>query len=76
MFKKRINISLIPFNKKPSVLNFSLVTMLGRYDVKKLDYMDFFHGEITALAIWKEYKDDNFMKSIYDYQRKIIISED
>ena len=76
LFKKRINISLIPFNKKPSVLNFSLVTMLGRYDVKKLDYMDFFHGEITALAIWKEYKDDNFMKSIYDYQRKIIISED
>lgn len=56
-------------------IKFSLVTMLGRYDVKTLKYTDFFDAEITALAIWNEYKDTNFIKSIFDYQRRIIINE-
>lgn len=56
-------------------LNFSLVTMLARFDVEKLDYTDNFWGEIAALAIWNEYKDKSFMDSIYNYQKRIIINE-
>lgn len=56
-------------------IKFSLVTMLARYDVKKLIYTDLFPAEIAALAIWREYKDHDFINSIYDYQKRIIINE-
>ena len=56
-------------------IHFSLVSMLARYDVKQLVYTDLLFAEITALAIWNSYKDDNFMKTTYDYQKRIIINE-
>jgi hypothetical protein len=68
----------IPLKSTPKYgkkLNFSLVTMLARFDVEKLLYTDNFWCEIAALAIWKEFKDDSFMDSIYNYQRRIIINE-
>ena len=80
--KTTVEIDLLPTKNKSRDLKFSLVTMLARYDVKKLDYTDYFHAEIAALAIWgrgnngtEGFKDNNYMKSVYDYQRKIIISE-
>lgn len=68
----------IPLQKIPNVgrlLNFSLVSMLARYDMKTLLYVDYFHCEVTALAIWKEFKNNAFMEDTYQYQRKIIINE-
>ena len=56
-------------------IKFSLVTMLARYDVKSLKYTDFVDAEIAAIAIWKEYKDESFINTIYDYQKRIIINE-
>ena len=70
-----IEIPLINTQKYGKKLHFSLVTMLARFDVEKLNYQDYCWAEITALAIWKEYKDDKFIKSIYDYQKRIIINE-
>ena len=72
-----INIK-IPINNVPGigkVMDFSLVTMLARYDVKKLDYTDNFWGEIAALAIWNEFKTNEYLAKTYDYQRRIIINE-
>ena len=68
----------IPLNNVPGigkVMNYSLVTMLARYDVKKLDYTDNFWGEIAALAIWNEFKSNEYLAKTYDYQRRIIINE-
>ena len=73
--KTNISMTLLPTKTESRDLKFSLVTMLARYDVKKLDYTDYFHAEIAALAIWNSFKNDDYMKSIYNYQRKIIISE-
>lgn len=68
----------IPLQKIPNVgrlLNFSLVSMLARYDMKTLLYVDYFHCEVAALAIWKEFKDNAFLEDTYQYQRKIILNE-
>ena len=65
----------IPLIGKEKVLDFSLVTMLARYDVKKLDYTDNFFGEITALSIWNKFLPLSKIESLYDYQRRIIINE-
>ena len=73
--KTNIEITLLPSKEHSRDLNFSLVTMLARYDVKKLEYTDYCHAEIAALAIWNKFKDNDYMKSIYNYQRKIIISD-
>ena len=68
----------IPLQNIPNVgrlLNFSLVSMLARYDMKTLLYVDYFHCEVAALAIWKEFKDNTFLEDTYQYQRKIILNE-
>ena len=49
--------------------------MLARFDVEKLDYTDYFWGEIAALAIWKEFKNEEELTSLYNYQKRIIINE-
>lgn len=71
----KIKIPLKSTPKYGKKLHFSLVTMLARFDVEKLDYTDNFWSEIAALAIWKEYKNEDFINSVYDYQRRIIIDE-
>lgn len=73
--KTNIEITLLPSKNTSRDLKFSLVTMLARYDVKKLDYTDYFHAEVAALAIWNSFKSNDYMKSIYNYQRKIITAE-
>ena len=70
-----INIIIPLKNSQVKKLNFSLVTMLARFDVEKLDYTDHFWGEIAALAIWKEFKNDDKLSSLYNYQKRIIINE-
>lgn len=68
----------IPLQKIPNVgrlLSFSLVSMLARYDMKTLLYVDYFDSEIAALAIWNEFKDKTFMEDTFNYQRKIILNE-
>ena len=70
-----IKIPLKNIPGKGRILNFSLVTMLARYDVKRLDYTDNFYGEITALAIWNSLMTPEYLNGLYNYQRRIIINE-
>lgn len=72
---KKVVINLNNISGKGKVLDFSLVSMLARYDMKTLMYTEQFHSEITALAIWNEFKTDLFMENIYNYQKRIIINE-
>lgn len=72
---KKIVINLNNVTGKGRVMDFSLVSMLARYDMKTLMYMEQFHCEITALAIWKEYKQDDFILNNYSYQKRIIMDE-
>ena len=67
----------IPLKNIPHVgrlLNFSLVSMLARYDMKKLIYTDNFDGEIAAISIWNVFNDNLFMDETYAYQKKIILN--
>ena len=73
--KKEIIINLKNIEGKGKVLDFSLVSMLARYDVKELKYVDLFPGEIAALAIWNEFKSDEFIEELRDYQKIIIQNE-
>ena len=73
--KKEIIINLKNIEGKGKVLDFSLVSMLARYDVKELKYVDLFPGEIAALAIWNEFKSNEFIEEIRDYQKIIIQNE-
>ena len=49
--------------------------MLAGCDVKKLKYVDHFPGEIAALAIWNEFKSNEYLNEIRDYQKIIIQNE-
>lgn len=70
-----IKLPLKNTTKSGKKLNFSLVTMLARFDVEKLDYTDYFWGEIASLAIWKEFKSDDYLAKTYNYQKRIIVNE-
>ena len=73
--KKEVLINLKNIEGRGKVLDFSLVSMLARYDVKKLKYVDQFPGEIAALAIWNEFKSNEYLNEIRDYQKIIIQNE-
>ena len=72
---KKVIIPLKNVTGKGKVIDFSLVTLLARYDMKTLMYTDQFHAEITALAIWTEFKSDSYLENMFNYQRRIIINE-
>lgn len=72
---KEIKIPLVSREGRGKVLDFSLVSMLSRYDVKKLKYDEQFDCEISSLAIWNEFKDNNYLNNLRDYQRRIIQNE-
>ena len=73
--KKEVLINLKNIEGRGRILDFSLVSMLARYDVKKLKYVDQFPGEIAALAIWNEFKSNEYLNEIRDYQKIIIQNE-
>ena len=54
-------------------LDFSLVTLLARFSGKERRNVDNFWSEVTALAIWPEYKDDKYINDLHDYQRLLIV---
>lgn len=73
--KKEIDFSIKFVNGVGRMVDFSLVSMLARYDMERLKYVDRYSGEIAALAIWNTFLTNKEVDDVYLYQKRIIQNE-